>query len=131
MRLGWLSWIAAVVAGGGFRPRIGHRAIVGLATALGFLSFRGSACAEEGEARPRTQQASEQWSLHFQATVISQGHGHFDSPYSGQNSLPSLNEIRTSYTSTLFAGARLWPGAEFYVNPELSGGRGVGGVPPE
>ena len=31
-------------------------------------------------------------------------------------------------TSTLFLGARLRPGTELYLNPELSGGRGMSGV---
>lgn len=128
MNLGWLSRTKPVIAGGGARRLAGNRALVLLAAALGVLSLRSSGCAEEAKAEPGPNQAGEQWSLHFQATVIPQGHGHFNSPYAGQNSLPSLNEIRTSYTSTLFAGGRLWPGAEFYINPELSGGRGVGGV---
>jgi len=70
----------------------------------------------------------EQWNLHFQATSISQGHDEFTSPYSGTNSLPPREPIRTSYTATLFLGARLWAGSEVFVNPELAGGRGVGGV---
>ena len=88
--------------------------------------------AESPEPPPPPDQKSESktetWSVHFQATVISQGHGEFDSPYSGQNSLASREEIRTSFTSTLFLGRRLWPGGEVYVNPEVAGGRGIGGV---
>ena len=106
--------------------------IRGLSLLFAILSITGGAGAEEAtsaleQASDRTT-AQELWSVHFQATVIPQGHGHFDSPYSGQNSMPSLNEIRASYTSTLYLGGRLWHGAELYVNPEISGGRGIGGV---
>ena len=70
----------------------------------------------------------EQWSIHGQATSIAQGHGQFRSPYSGDNSLPGHSESYASYTTTLYLGRRLWSGAEIYVNPELSGGRGIGDV---
>jgi hypothetical protein len=80
--------------------------------------------AEESSSLPER----EPWNLHFQATTISQGHDEFASPYSGTNSLPPREPIRTSYTATLFLGARLWAGSEVFVNPELAGGRGIGGV---
>lgn len=38
--------------------------------------------------------------------------------------MSAARETATSITSTLFAGARLWKGAEAYFNPELSGGAG-------
>ena len=72
--------------------------------------------------------APETWSLHGQATTVTQGHGAFTSPYEGVNSFESRKEIRNSLTSTLFLGCRLWEGAEFYVNPELAGGQGVSHV---
>ena len=63
--------------------------------------------------------------LHFQLTTVTQTHPSFDAPYSGQNSLSPDSEHETTITSTLFLGARLWKGAEIYVNPELSGGSGL------
>ncbi|MBS1933789.1 MAG: carbohydrate porin [Bacteroidetes bacterium] len=66
------------------------------------------------------------WSFHFQLTVISQAHSGFNAKYSGTNSLADSVELgATSITSTLFIGRKLWKGAAFYVNPELSGGRGL------
>ena len=65
-------------------------------------------------------QEAETWSLHGQATVVVQGHGAFVSPYAGPNSLESRKEVRTSFTSTLFLGRRLWEGGELYVNPEAA-----------
>lgn len=65
---------------------------------------------------------------HFQLTVISQGHPDFHSPYSGANSLSGKSEWNaTSMTSTLFLGRKLWKGAAFYFNPEISGGMGLSG----
>jgi high affinity Mn2+ porin len=66
------------------------------------------------------------WSVHFQMTIIDQLHTSFRTAYSGTNSLADTVEPgATSVTSTLFVGRRLWKGAVFYFNPELSGGRGL------
>lgn len=67
----------------------------------------------------------EKVSYHFQLTTIGQHQLPFHNPYSGLRSLQSSEELRLSVTSTLFLGARLWKGAEVYLNPELSGGRGI------
>lgn len=68
------------------------------------------------------------WNFHFQTTVISQYHPAFSASYSGLNSLKKSDESTTSLSSTLFFGTRLWKGAEFYFNPELSGGSGFSGT---
>ncbi|HVS95523.1 MAG TPA: carbohydrate porin [Puia sp.] len=66
------------------------------------------------------------WSVHFQMTVIDQIHTGFHAAYSGANSFADTVEPgAVSVTSTLFLGRRLWRGASFYFNPELSGGRGL------
>lgn len=59
-------------------------------------------------------------SFHIQATTVTQMHPALNSPYSGPNSMSSGYESRTSLTSTLFLGHRLWQGAGLYVDPELS-----------
>lgn len=65
-------------------------------------------------------------SNHFQLTVISQSHSGFSVPYKGRNSLADSTEVgSSSVTSTLFFGKKLWKGAAFYFNPELSGGAGL------
>ena len=38
------------------------------------------------------------------------------------------NTTKSSLSATLFLGARLWHGAEFYLNPEIAGGQGLGGT---
>ena len=63
--------------------------------------------------------------LHFQATVATQAHPGFMASYSGPHSLNSDSESATSVVMDIFATARLWRGAELYLNPELSGGRGL------
>jgi high affinity Mn2+ porin len=63
---------------------------------------------------------------HFQLTVINQKHSGFKAKYSGMNSLADTVESEaTSITTTLFVGGKLWKGAAIYVDPELSGGRGL------
>src|SRR5579859_2162344 len=66
--------------------------------------------------------------VHFQATVIDQGHERFHSTFAGVNSLAPDPESAVSVTSTLFLGARLRPGTEVYADPELAGGRGISGA---
>ena len=66
------------------------------------------------------------WTNHFQFTTIVQSHAGFESLYSGNNSLADSVEVgATTATATLFLGHKLWKGAAFYFNPELSGGRGL------
>lgn len=68
------------------------------------------------------------WSLHFQQTVITQWHARFHAAYSSSEDLQSLQPVekaKTSLTTTLFIGRRLWKGAEAYFNPEISGGSGL------
>lgn len=71
---------------------------------------------------------SGRFNLHFQTTYIYQYSARFHSPYEGQNSLSADEEKQNSLTMTLFGGARLWKGAEVYVNPEIAGGSGLSGA---
>jgi high affinity Mn2+ porin len=63
--------------------------------------------------------------LHFQATVATQAHPGFPAAYSGPHSLSSDAESATSVVMDVFAAIRLWRGGELYLDPELSGGRGL------
>jgi high affinity Mn2+ porin len=66
------------------------------------------------------------WTNHYQLTIISESHAGFKAAYHGMNSLADSTEVGAmTVTSTLFLGRRLWKGAAFYFNPELSGGRGL------
>lgn len=63
--------------------------------------------------------------LHYQATFATQYHPAFHAPYSGPRSMQPGEESATSVVADLFAGARLWRGAEAWLQPELSGGKGL------
>lgn len=75
-----------------------------------------------------TDSTFEQFTIHGQTTIINQYKPTFSVPYSGENSLVPDEESRTSITSTLFLGTRLWKGASLYINPELAGGSGLSGA---
>jgi high affinity Mn2+ porin len=63
---------------------------------------------------PETQQQT--WNWHVQNTDIIQGYPGFSAKYSGPNSLPSGGQIRETVSLDLYSGARLWAGAEAYVD---------------
>ncbi len=69
---------------------------------------------------------STDWNVHGQTTLITQGYPSFRSPYQGQNSLPGAGRTRETWTVGAFLGWRLWDGGEFYFNPELAQGFGIG-----
>src|SRR5262249_8712532 len=69
---------------------------------------------------------SRNWYVHGQFTFVEQGYPNFRSPYEGANSLPGEHEIRDTMSATAFVGWRPLPGTEFYVNPELAQGLGLG-----
>lgn len=71
---------------------------------------------------------STRWSCHFQLTTVLQAHPPFPSLYSGKNSLYNGSESALSLTTTLFLGRKLWKGATFYFDPEISGGKGISGA---
>ena len=64
--------------------------------------------------------------FHAQATFVEQGYPAFRSPYQGTNSLPGGGEGRETSDITLFAGFKLWQGAELWIDPEIDQGFGVG-----
>jgi high affinity Mn2+ porin len=66
----------------------------------------------------------EQFAIHGQFTYVEQETGSFNAPYAGPNSL-SPTEGRETTDLTLYAGTRLWPGAEIWINPEIDQGFGL------
>jgi len=65
------------------------------------------------------------WNIHGQTTFVGQGYPAFRSPYEGANSLSKSAQFKDTVSATAFFGLRLWPGAEFYFNPELMQGFGL------
>ncbi len=95
--------------------RIGMGVFFGLASLLAC----GAAATESEPA------ASETWAIHGQMTNVTQGHRRFRSPYAGTNSLIADGRTEETTDATLYAGVRLWRGAEFWLNPELDQGFGL------
>src|SRR5580704_10590228 len=70
---------------------------------------------------------ADNWSIHAQTTYTNQYVAPFRAPYAGPNSLDP-NTGRETFDATLFAGLRLWRGAEPWVNPEIDQGFGLSGT---
>jgi len=68
---------------------------------------------------------TEGWSLHGQITHLWQYHPAFRSPFRGVNSLDPGSRGNETFDATLYAGARLWTGSEFWINPEIDQGFGL------
>ena len=75
------------------------------------------------------------WNWHAQNTDIVQYHPGFSAEYSGPNSMDKVNEVRQTLSVDLYAGVRLWRGAEAHIDGllwqgfGLSDTRGVEGFP--
>lgn len=62
---------------------------------------------------------------HAQVTNVTQRTSRFNSPYSGSNSLIARGRTEETTDVTLYTGARLWHGAELWINPEVDQGFGL------
>jgi high affinity Mn2+ porin len=81
-----------------------------------------------GAAPPQTpdpQAGGEDFALLGQSTFTLQGDAPFHSPFRGPNSLAAGGEARETFDATLYAGARLWKGAEVWIDPEIDQGFGL------
>jgi high affinity Mn2+ porin len=87
--------------------------------------FGGGEALSEKDA-PKQTVAPDNINFHGQVTASWQGYPAIRSPYEGPNSLPGGGEGREVVDATLFAGFRLWKGAELWVDPELDQGFGLG-----
>ena len=65
------------------------------------------------------------WAVHGQATVVDQATFAFRSAYRGPNSLDPGARGKETADVTLYAGVRLWPGMEAWINPEFDQGFGL------
>ncbi|MBU6269311.1 MAG: carbohydrate porin [Sphingomonadales bacterium] len=64
------------------------------------------------------------FAAHIQETTVVQGVGGFASPYAADNSLLP-HQVKATTDVTLYLGARLWQGAEVWINPEVDQGFGL------
>jgi high affinity Mn2+ porin len=90
---------------------------------VGFLSWRAMSALAADESQNRTV-AEERFAIHGQFTYVEQETDSFRAPYAGPNSL-SPNQGRETTDLTLYIGARLWSGAEIWINPEIDQGFGL------
>ena len=81
---------------------------------------RAQTAAEEGANRP-----DQIWNFHVQNTDIVQGDGGFPAKYSGPQSLKRRGQAQETATLDLFAGVRLWRGAEAHVDGLMWQGFGL------
>jgi high affinity Mn2+ porin len=65
-------------------------------------------------------------SIHAQLTQVQQYHGGFPAASSGTNSLSNLPDTAKTVSADLYLGVRLGTGTEFYLNPEIDQGFGLG-----
>jgi len=78
----------------------------------------------ESEGNPPTRN----WNFHIQNTDVVQGYPAFHAQYSGPQSLPDFGEARETVSLDLFAGVRLWSGAEGHIDGLMWQGYGVNNV---
>ena len=84
------------------------------------------ALADPASAPSAIAASSEPLSEHAQITNTQQYHGSFPAAYSGLQSMADTPDTAKTFDLTLFLGTRLWKNGEFYVNPELDQGFGLG-----
>jgi high affinity Mn2+ porin len=68
------------------------------------------------EVQTAAQALTEKWNWHAQNTDMVQYHPGFPASYSGPNSLSSASEVKETVSMDLYAGARLWRGAEAHID---------------
>jgi high affinity Mn2+ porin len=86
--------------------------------------FGNDATPSNAVATPSAAPDVDRINFHGQSTFVWQGYPAIRSPYSGTNSLPGSGEGRETWDTTLYAGVRLWQGAELWINPEIDQGFG-------
>ncbi len=60
-----------------------------------------------GATKEHQSPVDEDWSVHFQSTIIGQAYPGFHSPFQGANSLPGGGQGRETISGTAFLGRRL------------------------
>jgi high affinity Mn2+ porin len=105
-----------------FAARIALRILVAWLVLQPLSGLRAQESAANSNAPPLAITANsetnqtQRWNLHAQNTDIVQGDPGFRAKYSGPNSLNSAGKVRETVTAALFAGARLWRGAEAHMD---------------
>src|SRR5580658_5827927 len=74
---------------------------------------------------PASSNSQQNWNWHIQNTDIVEGYPAFPAKYSGPNSLPDGGETRETVSLDLYAGVRLWQGAEAHIDGLMWQGFGL------
>jgi high affinity Mn2+ porin len=82
------------------------------------------AVAQSSAAQSVTGPDEESFATHGQFTYVEQETSGFNAPYAGRNSLSPDRGAETT-DATLYLGARLWQGAEGWINGEIDQGFGL------
>jgi high affinity Mn2+ porin len=90
-----------------------------------FAVLVAAPCLAQDVAPDASVERIQKWNIHGQVTETPQGDPPFPALYSGPNSLDSHGEIQETFTSDLYAGARLWHGGEIHVDGLLWEGFGL------
>ena len=77
------------------------------------------------DAESAAPSAGQAWDVHFQSTVVGQGHPSFSAEYSGANSLTPGASTRETISVDVTGGARLWHGGEFFGDVLMWQGYGL------
>lgn len=93
-------------------------------SSLLFLLFRVAIVAQSTD----SSLIQQNYSFHFQGTIVNQYKPSFTVPYSGVNSFLSKAENATSFTSTLYLGAKINTNTFLYLSPEVAAGTGLSSV---
>jgi high affinity Mn2+ porin len=102
-----------------------------LAAAAWMIACAGAsaALADDAPPAPATPPPADSdtlpWALHGQFTAVEMAHPAFRSPFRGPNSLDPGARGNETTDATLYAGVRLSPGTEVWINPEVDQGFGL------
>ncbi len=99
--------------------------LASLATALRVAAETSTNASTSQACEPVTPVPEQKWNWHVQNTDIIQGTPRFPAKYSGPNSLDSNGEIQETVSLDLYAGLRLWRGAEAHVDGLMWQGFGL------
>ncbi|HZV36151.1 MAG TPA: carbohydrate porin [Verrucomicrobiae bacterium] len=86
------------------------------ALVIAAATANSSAFADENPIASTNDTTQQNWNWHAQGTAILDGHPGVPAKYSGPNSLNRFGEVQNTISLDLFAGARLWRGAEFHID---------------
>jgi len=76
----------------------------------------------------RERPEAQGWLVHGQATFVEQLRPAFSAPYIGPNSMQRATMQRNTLSADIILGRRLWQGAEFIFDTQLSRGFGLSGT---